>query len=284
MSTKLAIPIARRDIHFDLSGVDLDYWHPAGPHVSHYFNVKSLLFPEGERFFIRSVRHFRQQISDPELQQQVTGFIGQEAMHGREHEAYNEKLADIGYRVDQVERFLTRSFSVAERFLSPKTCLAMTVALEHITAIGAEDTLADERILADAHPEMARLWRWHALEESEHKAVAFDVYTQVVGAGLLAWLRRCLALAYVSVSMQAMIWIGLIRVLYRSGHLFQFSGWKGLIWMLWVKPGIFRREIPHYFQFFKPSFHPWDNDNHAQIQRWVMEYGQDVTSESASRV
>lgn len=76
-------PICKRDIHFDLTDVDLDRWHPGGFHTSHYFNVQSLLFPQGERFFIRSVRYFRDQITDPVLQDQIAGFIGQEAMHGR---------------------------------------------------------------------------------------------------------------------------------------------------------------------------------------------------------
>ncbi len=272
MATANGINIQQRDLHFDLSEVDLDCWHPAGPHVSHFFNVQSLLFPQGERFFIRCVRHFRDAITDQELQQQVAGFIGQEAMHGREHETYNERLAGIGYRVEKVEGFLIRSFNTAERLLSPKTCLAMTVGLEHLTAIGAEDVLADERVLEGAPPQMARLWRWHALEESEHKSVAFEVYTAVAGNGFGSWLRRCLALLLVSTSMQLTIWIGLIRVLYRSDHLFDLRGWWGLIRVLWLSPGLFRRRILPYFRFFKPGFHPWDNDNSAQILRWQVEY------------
>src|ERR1700716_821739 len=60
---------------------------------------------EGEDFFVRSVRRFRDQITDPELKRQVTGFIGQEAMHGREHRVFNDRLAELGYPTKQVERF-----------------------------------------------------------------------------------------------------------------------------------------------------------------------------------
>lgn len=272
MTDPRAIKIRKRDIRFDLTDVNIANWHATGTHVCHYFNVQSLLFPQGERFFIRSVRRFRNEITDPELLAQVSGFIGQEAMHGREHESYNQKLADIGYRVEQAEDFLINSFKIAERYLSPKMLLAMTVGLEHLTAIGAEDTLADKRFFSQAHPEMARLWRWHALEEIEHKAVAFDVYTAVAGTGLLAWLRRCLAFIFVSFSMQFTIWIGLLRVIRRSGGLFDLRGWWKLLQALWITPGFLRRSIPRYFQFFRPGFHPWNEDNYHLVTQWEREY------------
>lgn len=274
MTESSDIAIKQRDIRFDLSDVDLGAWHPASPHLSHYFNVQSLLFPQGERFFIRSARNFLNQIKNPTLQQQVKGFIGQEAMHGREHQTYNEGLANIGYRVEETDAYLAKSFSVAEKFLSKKMLLAMTIGFEHLTAIGAEDTLSDADLFADAHPEMARLWRWHALEETEHKAVAFDVYKEVAGNGPLAWLRRCLALVLVSFSMQLVVWVGLLRVLHRSGLLFDRKGWLGFLSALWISPGFIRREIPRYFEYFKPGFHPWDRDNFHHIQRWETEYSE----------
>lgn len=259
-------PVPRRDLHFDLSGIDLNRWHSAGYRVSHYFNVESLLFPQGERFFIRSVRHFRDQVSDPVLQEQVAGFIAQEAMHGREHEAYNAALAKIGYRVDLMDRLLARSFEITEKWLSPKFKLAMTAALEHITAIGAKGALQDPRVLGDIDSEMRRLWLWHAMEETEHKAVAFDVYREVAGNGLGAWLRRCAALLMVSISMQSTIWIALARVPGRGGLWSSLREWGRLINFMWGRPGVFRREIPDYFRFFSPAFHPWDIDNYHRVQ------------------
>lgn len=274
MTESSDIVIKQRDIRFDLSDVDFGAWHPVSLHLSHYFNVQSLLFPQGERFFIRSVRNFRDQIRNPTLQQQVKGFVGQEAMHGREHQAYNQGLADIGYRVEETDAYLAKSFSLAEKFLSKKMLLAMTVGLEHLTAIGAEDTLSDADLFADAHPEMARLWRWHALEETEHKAVAFDVYKEVAGSSPLAWLRRCFALVFVSLSMQFIVWLGLLRVLGRSGLIFDRKNWLDFLRALWISPGFIRHEIPRYFEYFKPSFHPWDRDNYHHIQRWEAEYSE----------
>lgn len=264
--------VPKRDLRFDFSQVDLRHWHPLGVQSSHYFNVQSLLFPLGERFFIRSVRHFREQVRDPVLQQQVAGFIAQEAMHGREHDAYNAALADIGYPVQGMERWVNRMLGLAEKTMPPKGRLAMTAALEHLTAIGAEELLSDERILEGADPEMARLWRWHAMEETEHKAVAFDVYREVAGDGVLTWLRRCWAMLMASTGMTLLTWIFMLVVTIRDGSVLNLPGWYRLFWSLWIVPGGLRREFPRYWQFFKPGFHPWQIDNYHQIERWQSDY------------
>jgi hypothetical protein len=264
----MARPIPKRDLHFDFSSIDLNSWHPAGPQTSHYFNVQSLLFPQGERFFIRSVRHFRDQIADPELQQQVAAFVSQEAMHGREHQAYNTALEKTGYRAGQADARLGRILAFTEKLLGPKGCLAMTVALEHVTAIAAEELLEDDRLLAGADAEMARLWRWHAIEETEHKAVAFDVYAQVAGKGFSAWARRCSIMLAVSAAMQLIRWIALFRVTLRGGSFWDAGGWARLLRILWISPGSFRRQIPRYWRFFAPGFHPWQTDNYHHVQRW----------------
>ena len=65
--------------------------------ASHVVAALSAVFPDGEDFFVRSVRHFRDQITDPALRRQVAGFIGQEATHGREHRAFNDRLHELGY-------------------------------------------------------------------------------------------------------------------------------------------------------------------------------------------
>ncbi len=276
METRQAIStpahdIKRRDIHFDLDKVDMNDWHKEGFHVSHFFNVQSLLFPKGERFFIHSVRYYRDEITDPHLQRQIGGFIGQEAMHSREHEVYNVRLEAIGYNVQKMDRLLSRVFSFAERYLSPKTCLAMTTGFEHLTATCAEELLGHEEVLDGSDPDMVRLWRWHALEEAEHKSVAFDVYQQVEG-GFMGWLRRSVALLLTGLGMQVTIAIGLIWVSAHSGRLFDFKGWGRLIRFLWLKPGVFRRGIPRFFGYFKPGFHPWQIDNSEQLQRWQQEF------------
>ena len=112
--------------------------------LSHLAASLSAVFPDGEDFFVRSVRHYRGQITDPELKRQVAGFIGQEAMHGREHRAFNDRLAELGYPTKPVERFTRKGLAIREKVAPPMSNLAATAALEHFTATLAELLLTDE--------------------------------------------------------------------------------------------------------------------------------------------
>jgi predicted metal-dependent hydrolase len=150
---------------------------------SHVAAGLSAVFPDGEDFFVRSVRHFRDDITDPELKRQVAGFIGQEAMHGRQHRAFNDRLAELGYPTKEVERMTKWGLELRERIASPKANLAATAALEHFTATLAELVLTNDEVRNMFGDNAVRdLFTWHALEESEHKAVAFDVYKAVGGS------------------------------------------------------------------------------------------------------
>lgn len=180
------IPI-RRDLQFRLSPDSVDNWHADGPYVTHFINAMSLFFPEGERYFIHTVRHYRDRIGDPALQKAVLAFIGQEAMHGREHQEYNRLLADAGLPAQAVEAQVKRFLDALKAWLPPAAQLSVTIAQEHFTAIVADLVLNDLRLIAGADRRLSALWRWHALEETEHKAVAFDVYETVMGRGLRAY-------------------------------------------------------------------------------------------------
>src|SRR6476660_9560275 len=98
-----SVQVVRRDLRFDLDTADLRSWHPEGLHVAHFFNALSIFFPEGEQFFIESVRHYRDEIASPALARDVKGFIGQEAMHSREHRRYNAALARLGLPIEELE-------------------------------------------------------------------------------------------------------------------------------------------------------------------------------------
>src|SRR5437763_13901499 len=134
--------------------------------LSHLAASLSSVFPDGEDFFVRSVRNFRDQITDPELKRQVAGFIGQEAVHGREHRAFNDRLDQLGYPTKTFERFTKKGLAIRERLLSPKSNLAATAALEHFTATLAELVLTNPDVRAMfGHDEVRNLFMWHALAE-----------------------------------------------------------------------------------------------------------------------
>src|SRR4051794_1582787 len=150
--------------------------------MSHVVATLSGLFPEGEDFFVRSGRNYRDKVTDPELKKQVSGFIGQEANHGREHRAFNDRLAELGYPVKTVHKMVAKGLGVEEKMRPEKVRPAITAALEHYTATLADVLHTDERAQQMISSEEVReLLLWHALEESEHKSVAFDVYQHAVG-------------------------------------------------------------------------------------------------------
>lgn len=153
-------------------------WWDGSVAATHMANSINLLFPAGERFFIRSVRHYLDRVS-PELQAQVKGFFGQEGRHANAHERLFDTLRQQGFDIDPIlERYEYVAYGWIERLSPPAVNLACTAALEHFTAIMAADALETNE-LAEAHPELRRLLEWHAVEELEHKAVAFDVLKEV---------------------------------------------------------------------------------------------------------
>ena len=153
----------------------------------------------GERFFINSVRAYRDQITDPELKKAVTAFIGQEAMHGREHEEYNSALFAVAPIAPKFEKLVESILNSLSKHAPKAFSLSGTIALEHFTALLADGVLSDSRVSGGADPDYAALWVWHSLEETEHKAVAFDVYEAVMGKGVGAYALRSTGLVLATV-------------------------------------------------------------------------------------
>ena len=154
-----------RNLRFEYDGQRVGSWHPLGTHVAHWFDVWSLFFPAGESFFIESVRRFEGQIQSPALREQVQRFIGQEAFHGREHHRYNALLQETGLPALYLAKRIQNLLAWIAKRAPAKIQLAMTVGLEHITAMMADAFLSDERLLQGCDPRYAALWWWHAIEE-----------------------------------------------------------------------------------------------------------------------
>jgi len=175
------VPIRR--IRFDHTGTTFPRHFVGGDLVmSHVMAMLSATFPNGEDFFVRSVRNYRDQIDDADLRIQVRGFSAQESIHGREHRAFNERLAELGYPTRIIDRIVERGLRFADRVLPQSYRLAMTAALEHYTATLAAVLLQSDQARSMLDSDDARgLLLWHALEEYEHKAVAFDVFQAVSG-------------------------------------------------------------------------------------------------------
>lgn len=267
-TTPAGLEIKPRHMDFELPDPLPRHWHGGDAFRSHLFDAMSVLFPDGERFFIDSVRNFREQISDPVLKEQIRGFIGQEGHHSREHLTYSQRLRDLGYDVTTIEKRAQARIRFTQKKFPAKRQLAATAALEHITAIMANGLLTDPRTMEGADPVMQRLWRWHALEETEHKAVAFDVYNQVCGNRDL--LRRAMRMATFFFVLDT--FRGLVHMLKKDGLLWNWRVWRdGLKWS-WGKHGVFRPLVREYLDFFKDDFHPWQHNNLDLLYQVRKEY------------
>jgi len=272
--TTTASPTVRkvptRRISFEESLQELPkHFAPEGDLImSHVVATLSSVFPDGEDFFVRSVRQFRDQLTDPELKRDVAGFIGQEAVHGREHRALNDRLDQLGYPTKRMERLTKWGLEKREKLMSPKSNLAATAALEHYTATLAEVVLRDE----DAQqlfgsPAVTNMLLWHALEESEHKAVAFDVYRAVGGTERM----RRFTMDAVTIGFIGGMTLAAIISLLGDKATYQGSNLRTSIRRLKTSPFLTKDVWRTLRDYNRPDFHPDDFDAVELIERWRAE-------------
>jgi len=232
---------------------------------SHIMAVLSATFPKGEQFFVDSVRNYRDQIEDEELRRHVAGFIGQESMHGREHDRFNEMLAELGYPTRFVDSATGIAMRIMQRVLPPSVQLAFTAAAEHFTSVLAEQLLSDDAFAEQDVPDDVRaLFEWHALEECEHKAVAFDVYDQCVGneAIRLATMHATSALLGV-VAAAALVGSTITDRKARNPLTFARS-------LLNLRNSPFARKkiAVRLLEYNRIGFHPDDRDTERLVEAW----------------
>jgi len=253
-----------RNIEFDLNKQLSKDWLDNDPFKTAFFNALSMSFPAGERFFIDSVRHFRDKVKDPKLKQEISRFIGQEAMHSREHKKYNQMLCEArGYSQRTMEGRTEAAVRLGEKKLSREGQLAMTCGVEHLTAILA-DKILKGWMLSNVEPKIRSLWEWHAAEELEHKSVAFDVYMDIGGN----YKARKRTLRIFTVNFLLDLLTNTTYMLRKDKKLWKWSTLKSGFNFLFAKGGVLREMRSDYLMYFDPGFHPWDDDNRDLLERW----------------
>jgi predicted metal-dependent hydrolase len=286
------IEVRRPDFDAMIAGLDRSFAAHDDVISAHLLAVLSGLFPDGEEMFIEAVRHYRGLVTDPDLKRQVNAFIGQEVTHGRQHRKLNERFAEFGYRSKIVEASMAADeFSLTpgmQRFVrlvsrvgplkglfenleerraegpDPVFHLALTAALEHYTAAMAELLLTDGDLQAlFADEELFRFWAWHAIEESEHRSVAFDVYELVgdfdtrVRAMKLAGLGLCFIAGWHTVAGVA-----------RDPRSWRHFGLVRSIWRNRTNPLLSKRFRKRLAEYYREGFHPLDHDTSELETAW----------------
>lgn len=281
MANVAGYPTVRRlNFGFDAQAPTNRYFADGNMVFSHMIAVLSAIFPPGEDIFVRSVRRYLDQITDPDLKKRVAGFIGQEKTHGLQHRELNEQLTAMGYptawfeyllgSTERMEKFLDKQYPSPDRLPRLRHFfLGFTVAAEHFTAVWAENILKSPEIQAMMDdPEIKNLLNWHALEELEHKSVAFDVY-RAVGvpeSTRIRWMR--FAQNYGIPILVLFAWVSIattdrearrrpFRIVKETAQMLRNPMWKGFYSAM--KP------------FKNPGFHPDQIDNTELLETWRQE-------------
>ncbi len=275
-----------RRMQFDFNAVP-EYWMNGSAGLTHFMTALSALFPAGEKFFIDSVRAVRQHpaIKDNEtLQKEISGFIGQEAMHTHEHANFNASAQKFGHDVERLEKytdtviqtfrktaaFAGKPFGINQQMID----LIGTTALEHFTATIASELLRNSHIqelMADET--MKTMWLWHAIEENEHKAVAYDVFEGVFGKGLKAYAVRTGGLAVAMVVLFLVQSYFVMRLLKDDRKLNLESLQDIYTYGYSPSKGIISGMGKEMMIYFKPGFHPNDLDTVGLLNKWKAKLG-----------
>jgi uncharacterized protein len=250
------------------------WWLSGDPVGTAWHNALSATFPRGEAFFIEAVKANREG-ADPRLEAEIRAFVRQEINHTREHIAFNRVAKDAGYDLDRIDRRVAeRLQQISDR--APILNLAATMALEHFTAMIAHELLGNPRHLAGGG-ETGELWRWHSVEEIEHKGVAYDTWLHATRdwSRRKRWKIKSLMMLVVTKNFIGNRIEDTVNLLAQDG--LTGAKWKArVLWYLFGNPGMLRRIFPAWCAFFLPRFHPWNHDDRALIGKYESEFADAV--------
>ena len=258
------LTITPRDLRFGRNSKPSRWWMDGDAVATAFYNALSATFPKGEGFFVESVRKFREG-APAKLEAEIKAFVTQEVMHSREHVQFNKRALEAGYDLRPLEARVEYRLAVT-RAKPPIVSLAATMCLEHFTAILAHELLKDPRHLERADKESADLWRWHAIEEIEHKGVAYDTWLHATRAWPRGkrWKVKAKVMLFVTRNFIVDRTRGTLELLRQDG-IEGPRAWARMFWFAWVRPGMLRRILGAWLGFFLPGFHPWKHDDRALI-------------------
>ncbi len=239
------------------------------PVMSHLLTALSSTFPIGEQFFVHSVRNVRDKITDEKLQAEIAAFIGQEAMHSKAHAEFNDAWRRDDYNLDRFQAWLARKDSYVKS-LHPKIQLAMTCAFEHFTALLGGYILRHPEVLSTLDDDAVKLWVWHAIEEIEHRAVAFDVYQAVYGDDKI----RRLIMRSVTTGFASLTFYSATR-LFMQDKKKSLPKIGGNLFGFYLLGKMFIQLLPEYLSYYKAEFHPTEIDYNNLIAYWKKRLAED---------
>jgi predicted metal-dependent hydrolase len=263
-------PVVRRmNFRFDPAEIPR-HWIGGNAVATAIGNSLNLVFPDGERFFVRSVNHYLDEVDDPELRDRVKRFFGQEGQHAKEHERVFELLRAHGYDIDAfLVPYRHLAYEVLAPRFSPKLRLAITAALEHFTAAFADHALTSPNLHEMTSPAMAELLMWHAAEEIEHKDVAYDVLQAVDDSYLL----RVAGLVTAVVGLWGFWTFGVVSLLRQEPDLDLGQALRDFAALRAGRTGPASKGPAAFLQYLAWDFHPAKVENDALARDYFDEIG-----------
>jgi predicted metal-dependent hydrolase len=273
--TPADLTITVRDNRFGRERKPGRWWLAGDPVATAWHNALSATFPRGEAMFIESVKAFRDG-APPRLEAEIRAFVKQEVNHSREHIVFNKAAEEAGYDIQKIDRRIEELMAMIKQ-RPPIVNLAATIALEHFTAMMAHEFLKNPQHFAGGEAETVAMWRWHAIEEIEHKGVAYDTYLHATRdwSGWKRWKLRATMMMIITLNFLRNRWNDSLELLAQDG--LTGAGVKRRLFKYLVgKPGVLRRIFPAWLSYFRPGFHPWQHDDRALIGKAESEFGDAV--------
>jgi predicted metal-dependent hydrolase len=282
-ATQALPPLTVRRLLVDLTPGFDRHWNGGDAFLSAFCNALSMSFPVGEQFFIDAVKAGAQALPDSpehaELQAVARLFAGQEATHRHLHGLYNAHLERQGFVNHWGPRAKARLEHGRQAYFDKSDKgylheLAITAAYEHFTAIFGDLTL--EQLdqpgdwFANAQEPLRTLWRWHAAEESEHKAVAFDLYVAL--GGNHAWRMRWFWYVLLQFSLDALRQT--LHNLWRDRSLHKPGTWWSATRFLLGRHGLLWRAAKPLWAYTRRDFHPRQVGHNDLAERWLSAHAQ----------
>lgn len=285
-------PLKARKVQFDLSQSPV-HWLPDDIYSSHMINAIHLLLPAGELWFCRVYNKALPLITDPQLREDVRGFIRQEGIHAQAHRKGEDWLRDHGYDVDGYRRLIDWLFEqmlgetpLALPFLKGRLNerqwllfrVGVVAAIEHFTGL-----LGDWCLNSDGwdkgDPVVADLFRWHLAEEVEHRSVAFELYQHLCATETGFYLGRQAIMALVfPLFMSVLAHSGRVLARQDSHPQAKKLGRKSILGVILKLQSTGQRYdnvptlgliVQRTLRWLSPSFHPDNEGDTAQALAYI---------------
>lgn len=257
--------IPPRHLRFSIPENPSKYWHSGSDIKTYHFNALALFLPQLEKMLVLSLKKGLQDVICPTLKSEVASLVAQEAIHGRAFAQYCKQIVFSHYACPkQYSLWFFRVLAGLCNRFSSTFHYALSAAGEHFTAIAADLFLRQSAWFTDVPPAHSAIWRWHCIEEIEHKSVAFDVFEETNGN----YFVRVLGMLMMSLFF-LLLYVKPIWCMMKQDQKHKSLGFYRRALQFYLgKGGLFRSLRKSYCDYFKPSFHPAKHQNDDLITQW----------------